>query len=158
MKKFQFSLERVFRYHQQRLKQAEFQLTKSAAERERALSDVRDCQHQIDQSCQLNESVGHLINPAIRANVTAHLEHLTRILMAARDRLKIAEQRFRETERVRAKMTQEVERFTHLRDLRKQEHRAAVDRNMQIEIDEVVMRKWSVAGDDDGLLSTEMLE
>lgn len=158
MKKFQFSLERVYRYHQQRLKQAEFQLSNAAAERDRARTTVDDCLDQIERSCQINEAVGRVINPAIRANVTAHLEHLNRILTTARDRLKIAEQRFRETERVRAKMTQEVERFTHLRDLRKMEHHAAVDRKLQIEIDEVVMRKWSVESDDDDALSAEMLE
>ncbi len=156
MKKFQFRLERVFRYHQQRLKQAELRLAQAAMERDAAQAAVLRCQQQIEQACRLNESVGGLINPAIRANVTAHLEQLGRILATSRERLKVSEQRFRETDRVRAEITQDVEGFTHLRNLRRDEHRDEVNRQFQIEIDEVVMRRWSVDGADDPLPSTGM--
>lgn len=143
MKKFQFRLERVYRYHQQRLKQAELRLAQAVMERDIAQAAVADCRQQIERACQLNETVGGLINPAIRANVTAHLEKLALILKAAEERLKISEQRFRELDRVRAEITQDVEGFTHLRDLRREEHRDEVNRQQQIELDEVVMRQWS---------------
>jgi flagellar export protein FliJ len=158
MKKFHFRLERVFRYHQQRLKQADLKLAQAAMEREKANAGVLDCLRQIERACQLNETVGGVINPAIRANVTAHVEQLGQILAAARERLKLAEQRFRETERVRADISQDVEGFTQLRDLRKQEHRDEVNRQQQIELDEVVMRQWSADGADDTLLTTGMSE
>jgi len=158
MKKFQFRLERVFRYHQQRLKQVELKLAQAAMERTSAENAVRHWLQQIEQSCQLNESVGGLINPAIRANVTAHLEQLGVILATARERLKVSEQRFREQERLRAEITQDVEGLTHLRDMRRQEHRDEVNRQQQIELDEVVMRRWSALEADDTFMSAGMSE
>ena len=158
MKKFQFSLERILRYHQQRLKQAELQVAIAATERDSAHSAVTQCEHQIEVACQTSEKVGGLINPAIRENVTAHVEQLTKTLKAAQERLKLAEQRFRESERVRAEIDRDLEGFKQLRDLRRQEHRDDFNRQQQIELDEVVMRRWSVDGADDALLATEMLE
>lgn len=158
MKKFQFPLERVYRFHQQRLKQAELRLAHAATERDAASGVVSRYQQQIEQACQLKETVGGLINPAIRANVMAVVEQLGKTLVAARERLKAAEQRFRETDRVRKEITQDVEGLTQLRDLRRHEHRDEVSRQQQIELDEVVMRKWSVHDADDTLLSTGMLE
>lgn len=158
MKKFQFPLERVYRYHQQRLKQAELKLAHAAMEREAASGVVMRYQQQIEQACQLKESVGGLINPAIRANVMAVVEQLGKTLAAARERLKVAEQRFRETDRVRAEITQDVEGLTQLRDLRRHEHHEEVNRLLQIELDEAVMRKWAVHDADDNLLSAGLLE
>ena len=91
-------------------------------------------------------------------NVTAHVEQLVKTLKAAQERLKLAEQRFRESERVRAEIDRDLEGFKQLRDLRRQEHRDEFNRQQQIELDEVVMRRWSVDGADDALLATEMLE
>ena len=143
MKKFQFRLERVFHYHKQRLKQAELRLAQAVMERDAAQAAVADCLRRIDEACHLNEQVGQLINPAIRANFTAHVEQLGGILATARERLKVSELRFRESERVCAEITRDVEGFTHLRDVRQQEHREEVNRQQQIELDEVVMRQWS---------------
>jgi flagellar biosynthesis chaperone FliJ len=149
MKKFQFRLDRVFRYHQQRLKQAELKLAQAALERANAENLVRLWTGQIDRACQLNESVGGLINPAIRANVTAMLDQLGANLAAARERLKLSDQRFRELERLRAEIYQDVEGFEQLRDLRREEHRDEVNHQIQIELDEVVMRQWSKKSVDD---------
>ena len=143
MKKFEFRLERVLRYHQQRLKQAELQVAQAARERESAKTAVDHFLMLIDQACQTSFTTG-LLNPAVRTNLTEHVERLGVLLAAARERLKVSEQRFRETERVRAEINQETEGFVQLRDLRRQEHREEVDRRFQIELDEVVMRKWSV--------------
>lgn len=158
MKKFQFPLERILRYHQQRLKQAELRVAQAAMERNAAQAAVQHCQAQIDQACQINEVVGGLINPAIRANVTTHLEQLTRNLATFKERLKTAEQRFRELDRVRADINQDLEGFKQLRELRRREHQDEVNRQMQIELDEVVMRRWSANGADDLLMTTELLE
>lgn len=149
MKKFEFRLERVLRYHQQRLKQAEFQLAQAARERDAAKTAVDHFQMLIELACQSTETAGVLINPAVRANLTDHVDRLGVMLSAARDRLKATEQRFRETERVRAEINQETEGFSQLRNLRRQEHREEVEHRQQIELDEVVMRKWSVNGHDD---------
>ncbi len=158
MKKFEFRLERVYRYNQQRLKQAELRVAQAASEREFARAAVADCELQIDRACQLNETEGSLINPSIRANLTAHVEQLAVILAAARERLKGSELRFRETERVRAEISQDVEGFSQLRDLRRHEHRDEMARQQQIDLDEVVMRRWSANGADDPMLSTGMSE
>ena len=156
MKKFQFRLERVFRYHQQRLKQADLRVAQAAMERNTAETAVHHWIQLIERACQLNETVGSLINPAIRENVTAHLEQLGANLAAAKERLKVSEQRFREQERLRAEIIQDVEGLTHLRDLRRQEHRDEVNHQQQIELDEVVMRRWSADNADDTSLSAGM--
>lgn len=158
MKKFQFPLERILRYHQQRLKQAELRVAQAALERTAAITAIQECQTLIDGACQINEVVGGLINPAIRSNVTAHLDQLTRNLAACRERMKIAEQRFREQDRVRAEINQDLEGFKQLRELRRREHHDEVNRQLQIELDEVVMRRWSANGADDSLLTMEILE
>lgn len=154
MRKFQFQLERVFRYHQQRLKQVELRLTQASLERTAAIGAVLGIQQQIDQSCRLDESAGTLINPAIRTNLTAHVEMLGKTLAKAKERLKAAEQRFREIEQSRSEVSQAVEGLSHLRDLRRQEHHDEVSRQQQIDLDEVVMRQWSSRDSDDSLLST----
>jgi flagellar export protein FliJ len=152
MKKFQFRLERVLRYHQQRLKQAELRVARAALERDAAKTTVANWQQQIDRACQSKETAGSLINPATRTNLTAHLEQLGNSLAMARERLKVAEQRFRETDRMRAEITQAVEGLSQLRELRQQEHRDEINRLLQIDIDEIVMRKWSARNGDDTLL------
>lgn len=152
MKKFQFRLERVLRFHQQRLKQAELRVAQAAMERDAARTSVANWQKQIDRACQSKETAGSLINPATRTNLTAHLEQLGNSLALARERLKAADQRFRETERVRAEITQDVEGLSQLRQTRQQEHRDEINRQLQIEIDEIVMRKWSARNGDDTLL------
>ncbi len=149
MKKFEFRLERVLRYHQQRLKQIEMKLSQAAQEREAALKAVSHFQMLIEQACQMNETAGALINPSIRSNLTVHVERLGGMLAAAQERFKVSDLRFRETERVRAEIYQETEGFSQLRQLRHQEHHDEVNRRQQIELDEVVMRKWSVNGTDD---------
>jgi hypothetical protein len=152
MKKFQFRLDRVFRYHQQRLKQAELKVAEAALQRESALASVRVWEQQIESSCQSKETAGSLINPAVRANLTAHVEILTASLAKARERLKVAEQRFRETERMRAEVSQAVEGLSQLRDVRRQEHHDEVTRQLQIDLDETVMRKWFSRDTDPSLL------
>lgn len=143
MKKFQFRLERVLRYHQQRLKQADLRLAQAAMARNAAQNEVLAGENEIHLACRLGEAVGGTVNPATRANVTAHVERLGKILMAAKERLKVCEAYFREQERVRAEITRDVEGFSHLRDLRRQEHLDEVNRRLQIDLDEVVMRQWS---------------
>ena len=154
MKKFQFPFERILRYHQQRLKQAELRLSQAAMERTAAQNAVLDCQQQIDRACQISETVGGLINPTIRSNLATLVERLSKTLAVLRDRLKAAELRFRETEQVCAEITREVEGFQQLRNLRREEHHNEVMRQQQIELDEVVMRKWSVRLADDPALPT----
>lgn len=149
MKKFQFRLERVLRYHQQRQKQADLRLAQAAMARDAAQNDVYACQKEIELACRLNETVGGAVNPAIRTNVTIHLERLGTILVAAKERLKVCEGQFREQERVRAEITRDVEGVSHLRDLRRREHLDEVNRRMQIDLDEVVMRQWSSSHEDD---------
>lgn len=158
MKKFQFSLERVLRYHEQRLKQAELRVAVAAAERNAAQTAVFDCEQRIEQACQTSETVGAIINPAIRTNVAALVEQLSKILKTAQERLKAAEQRFRETDQVRIQIDRDLEGFKQLRDLRRQEHRDEVNRQQQVELDEVVMRRWSAESATDAFQATEMLE
>ena len=158
MKKFHFRLERVLRYHQQRLKQAELMVAQAAMEREAARLEVLQCQQRIDRACQLNESVGGLVNPTIRANVTAHVDQLGAILAAAQERLKVAWQRFREQDRARALISEDSEGLLHLRDQQRHEHRDDLARQQQIDLDEVVMRKWSLRDNGDASISRGLPE
>lgn len=127
-------------------------------ERDAAAQVVRAYEQQIEEAGRTNERVGGLINPAIRTNLTAHLEYLATNLATNKERLKLAEQRFRETDRVRTEINCEVERLSQFRDEQRQAHHAEVVRLQQIDLDEVVMRQWSSNGADDSLLSTGMSE
>lgn len=147
MKKFTFPLARVLRFHQQRLKQVELRLAKLAAERDAALSEVKRLMSAIDRECQLNEFVGGTINLGARLNSVRHLEQLGRVLTPAQERLKQAEGRFREVDHERIAIQKQVEGFSQLRDQQRLQHHDEATRLQQIDLDEVVMRMWSVCSD-----------
>ena len=154
MKKFQFSLERLLRFHQQRQKEAEHKLRQAALERAGAAAEVDRIERLIVEACQLNESVGRLIEPATRINSARHLEALSQTLTGAQEKLEGADQRFREVREECTKATQSVEAFLHLRDQQRTEHRDEANRQQQIELDEVVMRRWSGNVSDDPAFPT----
>lgn len=144
MKKFQFRLQKLLWYHQQRQKQADVQLQQAAWQREQIAAEIHAIQRQIMQACHLSEAVGKVVNVAARENMTQHLESLGRTLTAAEEKLKLADQRLREAQRVRAEITQEVEALVHLRSQQHLEYRDEIARQQQIVLDEVVMRQWSM--------------
>jgi flagellar biosynthesis chaperone FliJ len=86
--------------------------------------------------------------------LTAHLEKLTANLKKAQERLKVAELRFREKERVRREVSEDAEGLKLLRSQQLTEHREESDRQQQITLDEIVMRKWSMSGADDAEMIT----
>ncbi len=148
MKKFSFRLERLLHFHQQRQKQAELRMLPLAIERDAANAEVHDITQRIRKACNLNEVVGRSIDPGARMNAVRHVEQLGRVMQAAEERLKLAEQRFREAEQERTEITQSVEALLHLRRQRQTEHNDETNRQLQIELDEVVMRQWSTRGTD----------
>jgi flagellar export protein FliJ len=158
VKKFQFRLERLLRFHQQRQKQAELHLGQAASERAAALAERHRIQQQIDRGCQLNESVGGSIDPGARCNGVWHVEQLGRVLTVAQEKLKQADQRFREADRVRTEITQSVEALLHLRSQQRNEHRDEASRQQQIELDEVVMRQWSTDDEQDVVVPAGLME
>ena len=144
MKKFQFRLQRLLWYHQQRQKLAEVTLQQAAIQREAAFAEVQDVQQQIERACRLPEQVGRLVDLSARQNVVAHLQTLDRTLTAAEEKLKLTDQRLREANQVRTEITKNVEGLLHLRVQQQEEHRDEVSRQQQIVLDEVVMRQWSM--------------
>ncbi|MBS0202390.1 MAG: hypothetical protein JSS49_05775 [Planctomycetes bacterium] len=144
MKKFQFRLQRLLWYHQQRQKQAEVELQQVAMQRELALADVQGIRRQIELACQLPEQVGQVINLSARQNVAGHLQELGRVLTAAQEKLQAREQRLREASQVCTQITKDVEGLLHLRVQQLEEHREEASRQHQIVLDEVVMRQWSM--------------
>ena len=144
LKKFQFRLQRLLWYHQQRQKQAEVQLQQAAMQREAAAAELRDVQEQLEAACQLPERAGQLVDLCARQNVVAHLQVLGRTVTAAQEKLKLAEQRVREADRVRTQITKDVEGLLHLRAVQQAEHHDEVAHQQQIVLDEVVMRQWSM--------------
>lgn len=144
MKKFQFRLQRLLWYHQQRQKQAEVKLQQAAMQRETAFVEVQAIRQEIERACQLPEQVGRLIDVSARQNVTAHLQALGRTLTAAEEKLKLTEQRLREASQVLTQITKDVEGLLHLRAQQLAEHTDEVARQQQIVLDEVVMRQWSM--------------
>ncbi len=149
MKKFQFSLQRLLQFHQQRQKQAELKLRQAAMERAAAAAEVERIRQQITEACELPEVVGGVIDPDSRVNSARLIEFLTRTLTVAQEKLKGADQRFREVREECTKVTQSVEAFLHLRSQQRIEHRDETNRQQQIELDEVVMRRWSGNGLDE---------
>lgn len=148
MKKFQFRLQKLLWFHQQRQKQAEVKLQQAALQREAALSGVLAVQRQIDQACSQAEQPGQLVNIAGREAVAAHLHLLNRNLTAAREKLKVFEQLFREAETALLQITRDVEGLLSLRAQQFAEHQDEVARQHQILLDEVVMRQWSLKESD----------
>ena len=61
----------------------------------------------------------------------------------------VAEERFRERDRVRTEISRDAEGLSLLRDQRRVEHRDEVAWQQQIDLDEIVMRKWTFRDDDD---------
>ncbi len=154
MQKFQFSLERLLRFHQQRLKQAELKLRHAAMERAAAVAEVERVERQIEEACRLNEAAGSWIEPAARINSARLLDVLSQTLTVAQEKLMGADQRFREVREECTKVTQSVDAFQHLRHTKRIEHRDEANRQQQIELDEVVMRRWSASGLDEPALPT----
>lgn len=144
MKKFQFRLQRLLWYHQQRQKQAEVKLRQAVMLRETAVSEVQAIELEIERACQLPEKVGQLVNLAARRNVGEHLLTLGRTLTAAREKLKAADQRVRQADEARMQITKDVEALLHLRAQQLQAHRDEISHQQQIILDEVVMRQWSM--------------
>lgn len=144
MKKFQFRLQRLLWYHQQRQKQAEVLLQQAAMQRELAFAEVLDVRKQIELACRLPEQAGGLVDLSARLNVAEHLQGLGRILTAAQEKLQASEQRLREANQVCTQITKDVEGLLHLRVQQLEDHRDEVARQHQIVLDEVVMRQWSM--------------
>ncbi len=143
MKRFQFQLEKLLRYHQQRQKQAELLLSRAAREQESARATVQELERRIDLACRLPERVGRSIEPALREQSLRHAQQLCETLPAVQETLKAAEHRFREAQRQHTAVTQQVEALLHLRSQRWQEHLDEAARQHQIELDDVVMKQWS---------------
>lgn len=144
MKKFQFRLQRLLWYHQQRLKQAEVRLQQVAIQRESAAVVVRQIQQQIESACQLPEHAGQVVNVSARQNMAARLQQLGKSLNSAREILQAADQRLREANQVRTGITRDVEGLLHLRVQQFAEHSDEMARQQQIVLDEIVMRRWSM--------------
>jgi len=142
MKKFQFSLDSVLRYHQQRERQAELDLREASLVRLACITEVRTIEEEMDLTCHLGETIGGKIDPQARTSSVVRLSWLGETLKGAKEKLKVAEQRFREAEKACRELAQKVESFSHLRTERKTEYLAEVARQHQIEVDEFVIQKW----------------
>ena len=143
MKRFQFRLEKLLRYHQQRQKQADLALSRASMDRDNAQAEVTHLHEQIQNACRLNEAVGQPIEPIRREQSLRHAEQICQTLQVAEEKLKAAERRFREAQRQRTAITQDVEMLLHLRTRELTEHQDETARRQQIELDEVVMKQWS---------------
>ncbi len=144
MKKFEFRLQKLLWYHQQRQKQAEVQLQQAAMQREAAAAEVQRVEHQIDEACRLRESAGSLINIGVRQSIADHLQALGRTLTAAREKLQKTEVRLREANQVCMQIEKDVEGLLHLRAQQFEEYQDGIAHQQQIALDEVVMRQWSM--------------
>lgn len=143
MKRFEFQLEKLLRYHQQRQKQAELVLSLAGREYEASRATVRELERQIDLACRLSERVGQSIEPALREQSLRRAEQFCGPLQEAQKTLKVAELRFREAQSQLKAVTQQVEALLHLRSQRWQEHQNESARQEQVELDDVVMKQWS---------------
>lgn len=143
MKRFHFQLDKLLRYHQQRQKQAELLLVRASHEIEAARAAVFTLEQQIEAACRLPERVGRPIEPALREQSLRHAQHLAESLRPAADRLKQAEQRYREAQGELVSITKQVESLLLLRSQRWQEHVDEATRQQQVELDDAVMKQWS---------------
>lgn len=144
MKKFEFRLQKLLWYHQQRQKQAEVQLQQAAMQRDAAAAEVHLIEQQIEEACRSRESPGALINVSARQSIADHLQALGRTLTTAREKLQKADARLREANQLCMQINKDVEGLQHLRAQQLEEYRDEIARQHQIVIDEVVMRQWSM--------------
>lgn len=143
MKRFQFRLDKLLHYHQQRQKQADLALARANMDRTTAAEEVRRVNEAIQKACGLAEEVGQAIEPTLREQSLQLAHQLCQALQQAEEKLKTAEQRFREAQSERTAITQEVEALLHLRTQQLAAHQDEVVRQQQIEVDDVVMKQWS---------------
>lgn len=143
MKRFQFPLDKLLRYHQQRQKQADFALSRASLEREQAEAAVQRLREEIASVCRLPEGVGRPIEPTFREQAFRRADQLCQTLQAAQEKLKAAQRRFREAQNARTAVTQEVEALLHLRSRQWDEHQDEATRRQQIELDDIVMKQWA---------------
>ncbi len=144
MKKFEFRLQRLLWYHQQKKKQAEVLLQQAVTQREAAFAEVDSIHNQIERACQLPEKIGGLIDVAARQSMGDHLQALGRTLTAAREKLQKTEVRLREANQVCMQIEKDVEGLLHLRAQQFEEYQDGIAHQQQIALDEVVMRQWSM--------------
>jgi flagellar export protein FliJ len=144
VKKFEFRLQRLLWYHQQKKKQAEVLLQQAVTQREAASAEVDSIHKQIERACQLPEKIGGLIDVAARQSMAAHLQALGRTLTAAQEKLQKTEVRLREANQVCMQIEKDVEGLLHLRAQQFEEYQDGIAHQQQIALDEVVMRQWSM--------------
>ncbi len=143
MNRFHFQLEKLLRYHQQRQKQAELMMARVGREQEAARAVVQDLERRIDTACGLSERVGRAFVPALREQSVQYVQYMGPVLRQAQENLKSVGCRFREAQCQHTAVTQQVEALLHLRSQRWQEHQDETARQQQIELDDVVMKRWS---------------
>lgn len=143
MTRFHFSLEKLLRFHRQRQKQAELIVARASGERDAARGEVERLQREIAAVCQLPERVGGPVEPVLREQSLRLAEQLSQTLRGATERLKLAEHHFREAQRQRLEVIQEVESLQLLRQQQWREHRDEVAHQQQVELDEIVMTRWA---------------
>ena len=143
MKRFQFPLQKLLRYHQQRQKQADLALAHAGRERELAEGEVRRLEGEIQLACRLSEQVGQPIQLSLREQSLRRVELLNETLCPVKERLKTAERHFREAQMAHTAITQNVEALLHLPSRQWEEHQDEVARRQQMELDDVVMKQWA---------------
>ena len=143
MKRFDFRLAKLLKYHQQRQKQADLALHRASLDRDAAQNEVTHLHEQIENACRLNEAVGKPIEPTRREQSLRHAEQICQTLQVAEEKFKVAERCFREAQSQRTAITQDVEMLLHLRTRELSEHQDEIARRQQIELDDVVMKRWS---------------
>lgn len=142
-KKFNFRLESVLKYRDQRQRQAEqrqreaFNMLLSAQERE------TEVQSEFTAAADSSGLVGRVFDPVTLSNAVDHLAEIDLRLKKAQERVANAQSTYDQAELERTEATKDTEILKTLREQKLVEHKRKNELEQQIAVDENVMRKWS---------------
>ncbi|MBI3462418.1 MAG: flagellar export protein FliJ [Planctomycetes bacterium] len=146
MKRFQFRLQRLVKWKEQRRRQAELAQSQASAELDAAREKVVQLVQRLEETARdLASEVGQPLGPDRLRAFQQYAGAVGQDLLAAEAGLHRAVQRLQEAERRRARIAVEVEVLACLRQRHWQQYRKETLREQQGRLDELALRRWSAA-------------
>ncbi|HZU37498.1 MAG TPA: hypothetical protein VFA18_16375 [Gemmataceae bacterium] len=143
MRRFQFRLERVLKWKQQRERLAELRQQQARVILDAALAQVEQLASQIQQTAADLEQRGVASQSAsVWLACYQHTAQLGQALEQAEGKVRQVERQLQQANAARARIATEVESLQLLKRQQWQEHRRQRQRLEQTELDEAGMNQW----------------
>lgn len=150
MKRFEFSLERVLKVKRQQEKLAELEVQRARELVEIACNSLRSLQDQLNRlSEEFAAAVGSTMTPTRWSSASDMADRIGQSIRLAEQEVAAAESRLHAASQERAQVCTEVEALATLRQQRWEQWRAEAQKADQDRLDEVGLRLWQAARDED---------